>query len=50
MICLQRQTYQWRKKYGSNSNDDVTLDNNESMDELRKNREENLKIKKDSIF
>ncbi|CAM3643515.1 Transposase [Erysipelothrix urinaevulpis] len=33
------------KKYGSNSNDDVTVDNKESIDESRKLREENQKLR-----
>ena len=37
--------YQWRRQYGSNSRRDVTLDNKESIDELRKLREENQKLK-----
>ena len=37
--------YQWRKQYGSNSNDDVTVDNKESIEEMRKLREENQKLK-----
>lgn len=37
--------YQWRNKYGNNSNDDVTIDNKESIDELRKLRKENQKLK-----
>ena len=46
MIYLRHQyIYQWRKQYGSNSKDDVTVDNKESIDELRKLREENQKLK-----
>ena len=37
--------YQCRNQYGSNSNDDVTVDNKESIEELRKLREENQKLK-----
>lgn len=37
--------YQWRKQYGTNSSDDITVDNKESIDELRKLREENQKLK-----
>ena len=37
--------YQWSKKYGSNSTDDLTLENKESIDELRKLRDENQKLK-----
>lgn len=37
--------YQWRKQFGSNSSDDVTVDNKESIDELRKLREENQKLR-----
>ncbi len=37
--------YQWRKQFGSNSSNDVTVDNKESIDELRKLREENQKLR-----
>lgn len=33
------------KKYGTNSNDDVTVNNKESIDELKKLREENQNLK-----
>ena len=37
--------YQWRRQFGSNSSNDVTVDNKESIDELRKLREENQKLR-----
>ena len=37
--------YQWRNQYGRESDYDVTVDNKESIDELRKLREENQKLK-----
>ena len=37
--------YQWRKQYGSDLDDDVTIGNKESISELKKLREENRKLR-----
>ena len=42
--------YQWRRQYGSNSRRDVTLDNKEPIDELRKLCEENQKLKMEVVI